>query len=104
MSDRPRPDQFDLFQNTSAGPKPRSSIAGLTVHLDQHCRCGATVAVIVEGKGPHVAALRCPDCNVFRQWLPRKVCEFLSELVARTGRPTEPIEIYEQVRPPTEGE
>jgi hypothetical protein len=104
MSDhRLPPAQFDLF-HTPAEPKPRSSIAGLSAHLDQHCRCGATLAVIVVGKGPHTAALRCPDCNVFRQRLPRKVCEFLSELVACTGRPTEPIEIYEQVRPPTEGE
>ena len=99
--------QFDLFGDAEpvpAEPKPRSSIAGLRVHLDQHCRCGATIAVIVEGKGPHAAALQCPRCDVFRQWLPGKVCEFLSKLVALTGRPAEPIEIYEQVRPPTKGE
>ena len=106
--------QLDLFDEASpipASPIPsslRSPIDGLAVHLDQHCRCGATLAVIAKGKGPHVAALRCPDCDRFRQWLPQKVCEFLTELVARCGRPTEPIEIYEQVQPddfpPAKGE
>ena len=105
MSDRPHPDQFDLFPTAPVEPKPYASIAGLAVHLDKHCRCGSTVFVIVEGKGPHAAALQCTRCDEFCKWLPRKICEFLSELVARTGRPTEPIEIYESVRPPTnEGE
>ena len=93
MSDRSRPDQFDLFPTAPVEPKPYASIGGITVHLDRHCRCGATIAVIVEGRGPHAGALQCPRCDVFRQWLPRKICEFLGELVARNGRPTEPIEI-----------
>jgi hypothetical protein len=66
VSDRPRPDQFDLFQTAPVEPKPYASIGGLTVHLDKHCRCGSTIAVIVEGKGPHAAALQCPRCETFR--------------------------------------
>ena len=94
--------QTDLFgEVVPVVPKPYASIAGLAVHLDKHCRCGSTIFVIVEGKGPHVAALQCPRCDEFRQWLPREICEFLDALVARTGRPTKPVEIYEQVRPPT---
>jgi hypothetical protein len=50
--------------------------------------------------GPHAALLRCSQCERFRQWLPRTAHEFLCEVVARFGRPTEPIEIFENIRPP----
>ena len=70
--------QTDLFGEVSpVGAKPYASIGGLTVHLDKHCRCGSTIFVIVEGRGPHAAALQCPRCDLFFQWLPRKICEFL---------------------------
>ena len=92
------PYQFELFPNAPAPSKAlRGLIAGLAVHLHRPCGCGATIAVITEGKGPHAAALECPNCCRFRQWVPRTVLQFLVELVARCGRPTEPIEIYEQV-------
>jgi hypothetical protein len=76
----------------------RDLIDGLLVHLDRHCRCGCTLAAIVEGKvSPHAAALKCPDCGRFRQWLPAKVSQFLVELVVRFGRPQQPIDVYECV-------
>ncbi len=98
MNARHHPNQFELFPDAPAPPEmPRGLIAGLAVHLDRHCGCGATIAVIVQGKGPHAAALECPKCCRFRQWVPRAVFQFLVELVARCGRPTEAIKIYEQV-------
>ena len=78
-------------------PSSPSRIIGLAVHVDQHCCCGATIAVIIPGKSPHLAGLQCPECDQFRQWLPRTVCEFLTELVGTFGRPSEPFHIFEQV-------
>jgi hypothetical protein len=74
------------------------SIGGLEVHIERPCRhCGATIATIIEGKGPHTAALACACCGGFRQWLSHACCMFLIEFVVRCGRPTEPIRIFEQV-------
>ena len=72
-------------------------LSGLTVRLGQHCQCGARIAVIVEGKSPPVAALHCPECKRFRQWLPAEAFQFLVELIAIYGRAVEPINIFEQV-------
>jgi hypothetical protein len=60
------------------------------------CYCGATITVI-PGKGLHLAGLQCAECDQFRQWLPRTVCEFLIELVGTFGRPPEPIHVFQQV-------
>ena len=97
MSDRHRPDQLELFPLAPAETDPRGPIDRLSVRLDRHCVRGATVTVVVEGKGPHAAALRCPDCDRIRQWLPREVVQFLVEVVDRFGRPLKSVEIYESV-------
>jgi hypothetical protein len=94
MSDRRR--QLELFISAPP-PSPPKGIIGLAVHVDRHCCCGATIAVIIPGKGPHLTGLQCPECDQFRQWLPRAVFEFLTELVGTFGRPSEPIHIFEQV-------
>jgi hypothetical protein len=97
-----RHDQTDLFPvehstRSSAGP-----IDGLEVLLERPCRhCGATLAIIVEGKGPHNAAATCAGCGCFRQWLARALCVFLLETVVHFGRPTEPVRIFEQVNQTT---
>jgi hypothetical protein len=49
--------------------------------------------------GPHAALLRCAQCDRFRQWLPRAAHEFLREVVRQFGRPTEPVKIFENIRP-----
>ncbi len=97
MSDRRRPDQLELFP---VEPTTRSAglIDGLEVRLERPCRrCGERVTIVVEGRGPHSAALQCARCDRFRQWLARECCTFLAEVVARFGRPTEPVRSFEQV-------
>ena len=91
VSVRHRPNQFELFPDAPVPPKARRGlIAGLALHLDRHCDCGAMVTVIVEGKGPHAAALECSDCGRFRQWVPRKVIHFLIEIYEQINRVLEP--------------
>jgi hypothetical protein len=90
--------QLHLFAAEQTATPLNGPLDGLAVYLDRHCQCGATVAVIGAGKGPHVAELRCPDCSAHRQWLPREAANFLGEIVAHFGRPTEPIRIFEQVQ------
>lgn len=95
--------QLELFPTEAIQNKARRGlIDGLLVHIDRHCRCGCTLAAIVEGKvSPHAAALKCRDCGRFRQWLPATVFQFLVELVACFGRP-QPIDVYECVNWGTE--
>jgi hypothetical protein len=93
MSNR-RSQQLFISAPPSSSP---SGIIGLAVHVDRHCCCGATIAVIIPGKDQHLAGLQCPECNQFRQWFPRAVCEFLAEFVGTFGRPSEPLHIFEQV-------
>jgi hypothetical protein len=91
MSDRHGPDQLELLPLAPTEPDPRGPIDGPSVHLDRHCACGTTVTVVVEGKSPHAAVLRRPDCDRFRQRPPCEVDQFLVELVDRFGRRTEPV-------------
>jgi hypothetical protein len=75
-----------------------AEINGLEVILEYPCRrCRSTAAIVAAGTGPHAAALECASCGRFQQWLARECCGFLTEVVARFGRPTEPIRIFEQV-------
>jgi hypothetical protein len=55
--------------------------------------CGHTVVVIGPGTGPHVASLRCIDCDHHRGWLPRTITEFLLASISRSGWPDEAITI-----------
>jgi hypothetical protein len=91
------PTRRDLFAIEPA--TPAGGLIGIAVQVERPCRhCGSTITVIVEGKGPHAAALECANCGAFRQWLARECCVFLAEVITRYGRPTEPIRIFEQVR------
>ena len=73
-------------------------LIGLPIRLartiDGPCaECGEHAVIIAAGAGPHVAALRCACCGRHRGWLPTTVADFLSALVERFGRPSEPIVI-----------
>lgn len=77
----------------------QADIIGLTVRLertiDVPCvACGQTDVVIGVGAGPHVASLQCASCERHRGWLPKTVADFLIDVVARFGRPAEPITIH----------
>jgi hypothetical protein len=89
-------DYSDLFPAEHTADS--TAIAGLVVQVERPCRhCGATLTTIIAGKGPHSAALECVGCGHFVKWLPRTCCAFLAEVVARCGRPTDPVRIFEQV-------
>jgi hypothetical protein len=81
--------QLDLF----VAEAPAGPLDGLAVRLPDRCRCGRHVAQIARGVGPHLAALECVHCRMFRGWLPREAHRFLTELVNKFGRPIEPIAI-----------
>jgi hypothetical protein len=80
--------QPDLFKETM---EP-GVLLGLPVHLADTCRCGATLASIEAGRGPHHAGLRCA-CGRHRGWISGVTHKFLTETVKRFGRPTQPIQI-----------
>jgi hypothetical protein len=57
------------------------------------CHCGATMAIIVKGVGPHEAALRCISCDRHRGWLSENDATKMVETVNLFGVPTEAITI-----------
>jgi hypothetical protein len=83
-----------------APPHPQSiagaradQLHGLSVQLSDKCRCGSSVAIIGEGKGPHRAALFCNRCEQHRGWMPNEAHAFLSEVVRIFGTPKTPIRV-----------
>jgi hypothetical protein len=75
-----------------------TDLLGLPIKLertvDGPCAvCGETAVVVGAGAGPHTASLRCLRCGRHRGWLPKTVADFLTDLVVRFGRPTEPITV-----------
>jgi hypothetical protein len=75
-----------------------TDLLGLPIKLERTidgpcAACGDTAVIIGEGAGPHIASLRCACCDRHRGWLPKAVADFLTDLVVRFGRPTEPITV-----------
>jgi hypothetical protein len=60
---------------------------------DDRCRCGATMAIIAEGKAMHAAALYCINCGNHRGWLSELDATKLVETVRVFGVPTEAVTI-----------
>ena len=96
------PAQLDLFApapvtTPASTPAPRGPLDGLIIRADRPCRrCGSFLQTIVDTNvGPHAALLRCTQCGHFSKWLPKTACEFLREVIVRFGRPTDPINIFE---------
>src|SRR5262245_7737138 len=101
--------QRDLFDSTTTS----TAVVGLMVA--RACRCGSIAATIGSSSGPHHARLVCAECGSFREWLPGAAFRFITEIVDRLGRPTEPFVIRDpsseatvtaamspQSQPPTE--
>jgi hypothetical protein len=77
-----------------SAPDLHESLIGLAVIIPDACRsCGHDVARIGPPVGPHLAGLRCTRCDQHRGWLSRTAHQFLTEVVNKFGRPTEPIAI-----------
>jgi hypothetical protein len=75
-----------------------TSLIGLSIKLertiDGPCAiCGETAVILGTGTAPHLAALRCLSCGRHRGRLPQTVADFLIALIAKFGRPAEPITI-----------
>jgi hypothetical protein len=68
-------------------PAPPDPLAGTTVRLPNRCRCGARIAEIGAGAGPHVASLYCASCRWHRGWLSGNAHAFIAEIVNQFGRP-----------------
>lgn len=82
--------QLDLFRHPVMPLPPRDRTHGLLVQSTA-CRCGCELAVIDEGKGPHVASLHCYKCDLHRGWVSHATHKFLTEIVTKFGRPVKPI-------------
>ena len=92
--------QPELFGST-ASEAPASSPVGLTVIVPRTClncqkpyRWPHTTAVIGSSAGPHAARLNCLKCGSHMGWLSNEAHRFICEVIAKCGRPTEPIEVY----------
>jgi hypothetical protein len=82
--------QLALFPDIAA-PAHRHDLVGLHVILPGACRhCGSHAATIGAGKAMHKAALFC-ECGRHGGWMSNQSFNFVSEIVSRFGRPTEPI-------------
>jgi hypothetical protein len=84
--------ETDLFGH-EVEPQAADPVIGLAVDLQQQCRCGAYIAVIGPGKGPHLASLHCQACEKHRGWVSRESHRFISETIRLFGRPTAPIKV-----------
>jgi len=78
-------------KNRSAERNARELILGLRVHLFDTCKCGGIGAVIGADNGSRFAEFRCESCDAHRSWLSRDACDFITQIVAKFGRPTTPI-------------
>jgi hypothetical protein len=92
--------QLDMF--APCNPTPA---AGLRVRLPDVCKCGADIALIGAGRGPHQASLHCDSCGRHRGWVSKTSHDFLTGIIKSFGCPTEPIVIrrgqYSQPSPAT---
>ena len=69
-------------------------LLGLPVALPDTCKsCGSRDAIVGEGRGPHRAALHCRGCTAHRGWIGVATYDFLVGVVAKFGRPDQPIAI-----------
>jgi hypothetical protein len=81
--------QLDLFITAV----PTDPLIGLAVELSNSCKCGGGVALIGAGSGRRRASLHCSACGAHRSWVSRKICNFISRIIAQFGPPTAPIKI-----------
>jgi hypothetical protein len=81
-----------------------NDILGLVVTLPDACRaCDSRDAIVSERRGPHRAALHCRECATHRGWLGVVTYDFLVEVVAKFGRPDQPIAIKRGNNPAGKG-
>jgi hypothetical protein len=89
--------QLDLFRQPVVPLPPHDRSHGLLVQTPCACRCGAALAVIGPGKGPHAAALHCEECDVHRGWVSHATHQFLIELIKQI-RPADRADCHSRRR------
>ena len=82
---------------------PVDLLVGMLVQPDDDCSCGEQVAVIEAAPLPHTGGLVCCSCGCHRGWLPRHAYNFITELIDKFGRPTEPVAYRRGPTSSTEG-
>jgi hypothetical protein len=88
------PVQLGMFASTS----PSSSPIGLHVILPQPCQCGEFIAVVGSSRGPHHASVICSRCEIHRGWVSGETDRFITTVIDKIGRPTEPITVSSNSR------
>jgi hypothetical protein len=80
------PGQSDLFDT--------NPLLNIRVKLGRRCACGAdTLCVVGAPSKTHAALLACPHCNRNAGWLSKDAASFITSVIEKFGRPTEPIEV-----------
>jgi hypothetical protein len=84
---------LDLFPDTVP---PADPLVGKAICIAPVCgKCGANVALINPGRGPHAAELRCRNCDAHYQWLAQAdhqaIAKFVAEIGNQFGAPEEII-------------
>lgn len=86
----------DLFSApVTLGTAASADPTGLGVKMvHRPCRsCGSTHFIIGPGKGPHLASVKCIECNQHSGWLSRGALAFIRMTIEKFGRPIEPIAV-----------
>ena len=68
-------------------------LIGIEINLPRHCPCGHDMFRIGPGRGPHRASLQCSRCQRHCGWLSNTIAKFLSDVIARFGRPIAPVRV-----------
>jgi hypothetical protein len=84
---------LDLFGQQQAPPQ----LVRLDRNIDRDQPCCQNIAAVhPRAEGVHAAELKCAGCGRHRGWLPREALDFLAEVTARFGAPTDPITLRDQ--------
>jgi hypothetical protein len=89
-------EQLALFEEATA--ISTSAVVGLHVILPQPCQCGECIAVVGSSRGPHHASVICSRCEIHRGWVSGETYRFITTVIDKIGRPTEPITVSSNSR------
>jgi hypothetical protein len=88
--------QADFFLEQATASS--TTAVGLQVILPRPCQCGESIAVIGSSRRPHHASVVCSRCEIHRGWVSGETYCFISAVIDKIGRPTEPITVSRNSR------
>jgi hypothetical protein len=77
--------------DVDGGPDNANTISVLIKYANEEL--AAQGYHISPGAGPHIASLRCTNCDAHRGWLAHETHSFIVEAIRLVGRPIAPIAI-----------